>query len=489
MWEQTGRLEEEVTQVVKRVKRAVAENAEQCEQDRGEQGFEPPTPAARAGVSYAAVAGVRGVDLPLPQHAVAVANTRAKDCQILIDRSLIVSTNNLEKLSEKELVVKANWALTEAVKVLGERAEPERVVFVGAQRVRSGAIVFHLNTVAAAEWIRMPRRMGTFLEKMGGTSIFKPRSFSVVVEFVPVSFNPDLGNALGEIEEHSGIEKGGLTQARFIKPVARRQPGQRCVHAIFGFSSAEAVNHAIQHSLFVEGKQVSARKLLAELIRCLRCQRIGVNHIAAVCTHGDVCARCGEAHRTDTCRADHKSRGCSNCKAEKRQHWGHGAADRHCPVFVGKLQFALERNPEAKYKYFPTDNPSTWEHTDTTAADINNQQATWQDSNKWSGGYAVSNGRTPATGSNSIRPGLPAQLAATARIQMGTGSQTRMRQTRLDEGLGACPHGEYTGAAECEWREYRSGPGRRGGGDRSRGRRGGGRLSADADTSGERGGG
>jgi hypothetical protein len=105
-------------------------------------------------------------------------------------------------------------------------------------------------------------------------------------------------------------------------------------------------------------------------------------------------------------------------------------------VFVGKLQFALERNPEAKYKYFPTDDPSTWERTDATAADINNQQATWQDGNKWSGGYAASNGRTPATGSNNIRLGLPAQLAATARTQMGAGSQARMRQTRLDEGLG-----------------------------------------------------
>jgi hypothetical protein len=448
MWELTGRLEEEVTQVVKRVKEAVVENAAPCGQEGGEERPELLVPTARAGASYAAVAGTRGAAPPLPQHAVAVANARAKDCQILIDRSPVVGTNNLENLSEKELVVKANWALTEAIKALGEQAAPERVVFVGAQRVRSGAIVFHLNTAAAAEWIRTPRRMSAFLAKMGGTSIFKPRSFSVVVEFVPVSFNPDLGSVLGEIEECSGIEKGGLIQARFIKPVARRMPGQRCAHAIFGFSSAEAANHAIRHSLFVEGKRVSARKLLAEPIRCLKCQRIGVDHVAATCRHEDVCARCGEAHRTDTCRADDKSRGCSNCKAEKRQHWGHGAADRNCPVFMGRLQFALERNPEAKYRYFPTDDPSTWERTDTAAADINNQQATWQDGNKWGGGYAMSNGRTPATGSNSLRPGLPAPLAAANRTQMGAGSQGRMRQTRLDEGLGERPPAVVVGMQE-----------------------------------------
>jgi hypothetical protein len=109
----------------------------------------------------------------LLQHAVAVASARAKYCQILIDRSPVVGTNNLENLSEKELVVKAHWALTEAIKVLGEQAAPERVVFVGVQRVHSGAIVFHLNTAAAAEWIRTLQCMSAFLVKMGGTSIFQ----------------------------------------------------------------------------------------------------------------------------------------------------------------------------------------------------------------------------------------------------------------------------------------------------------------------------
>ncbi|KAJ7868368.1 hypothetical protein B0H14DRAFT_3441290 [Mycena olivaceomarginata] len=107
--------------------------------------------------------------------------------------------------------------------------------------------------------------------------------------------------------------------------------------------------------------------------------------------------------------------------------------------------YALERNPEAKYKYFPTDDPLTWERTDVPAGDLNNQAATWQDGSRWAGGYAVSGGRAVATGGNSVPRGLPAQTAATTRSRMGPGpfgaeaNRPNMRQTRLEEVVGPGP--------------------------------------------------
>ncbi|KAJ7123708.1 hypothetical protein C8R44DRAFT_620911, partial [Mycena epipterygia] len=164
------------------------------------------------------------------------------------------------------------------------------------------------------------------------------------------------------IEDANGIERGQLTQARYIKPLERRHKGQRTAHTIFGFASREAANHAIRHRIFVDGKRVSAQKLLTEPIRCLKCQVIGTNHTAASCPSvHDVYARCGQMHRTGACMVSDAERACSNCRAAKRSYHGHGAADRGCPVFVDKLQYALERNPEANYRYFPTDNPDTWE--------------------------------------------------------------------------------------------------------------------------------
>ncbi|KAJ6481018.1 hypothetical protein C8R45DRAFT_831683, partial [Mycena sanguinolenta] len=148
----------------------------------------------------------------------------------MIDRSPAVDTYGLANLTEKELVQKANLAWDIAVTELGDSTAPANALFVGARRVRSGAIVLHLNTPAAAEWIRVPRRIAAFLAGMGGTSIYRPRSFSCVVEFVPVTFDPELGRAFETIEDANGLDRGEITQARFIKPLARRHPGQRSAH-------------------------------------------------------------------------------------------------------------------------------------------------------------------------------------------------------------------------------------------------------------------
>ncbi|KAJ7123431.1 hypothetical protein C8R44DRAFT_579689, partial [Mycena epipterygia] len=108
-----------------------------------------------------------------------------------------------------------------------------------------GAIVLHLNTMQAAQWVRVPWCIAAFLMGMGGMSIYCPRSYSVVVEFVPVTFDPELGQAFETVEVANGLERGSLMQVRFIKPVVRRNPGQRSAHAIFSFENAAAANHAI----------------------------------------------------------------------------------------------------------------------------------------------------------------------------------------------------------------------------------------------------
>ncbi|KAJ6521716.1 hypothetical protein DFH09DRAFT_938830, partial [Mycena vulgaris] len=148
----------------------------------------------------------------------------------MVDRSPLVDTYGLTKLSKKELVEKANLALAQTKAEIGDDTAPEGTAFVGANKLRGGAVVFHLTSANAAEWVRKPMRMNAFLAGMGGTSIFKPRSFSVVVEFVPVTFDPTLNCAFGTIEDANGIGRGELIQARFIKPLERRHPGQRSAH-------------------------------------------------------------------------------------------------------------------------------------------------------------------------------------------------------------------------------------------------------------------
>ncbi|KAJ6625065.1 hypothetical protein B0H10DRAFT_1672849, partial [Mycena sp. CBHHK59/15] len=227
--------------------------------------------------------------------------------------------------------------------------------------LRSGAVVLHMNSVVAADWLRLPGQMHEFLAGMGGMLIFKQRNPSLVMEFVPVSFNPSQDGALKVLEDDNNLGKGEIPNAQFIKKAEKRHNGQHSAHAIFGFASRKAANRVIDHGMFIDGKRIFGWKLLSEPIQCLKCQMIGVNHTAASCTSiHDVCARCGEMHRTTMCGVADNARACSNCGREKRSHRGHGAADHGCPVFIDKLQFNLERNPEAPFKFFLTEDPATW---------------------------------------------------------------------------------------------------------------------------------
>jgi hypothetical protein len=70
---------------------------------------------------------------------------------------------------------------------------------------------------------------------------------------------------------------------------------------------------------------------------------------------------CGGGHRTANCEENdpHKFK-CMNCKAA-----GHTSWDRTCPVFRSACTAAEKSDPEHTDKYFPNDDPWTWEQQNT----------------------------------------------------------------------------------------------------------------------------
>jgi len=65
-----------------------------------------------------------------------------------------------------------------------------------------------------------------------GTSI-KPRTYQIVVQFMPLMFRPDRDVKLCELEEVNGIDQGDIFQARWFKPITSWAPSQVCGHTIF----------------------------------------------------------------------------------------------------------------------------------------------------------------------------------------------------------------------------------------------------------------
>ncbi|KAJ7347030.1 hypothetical protein DFH08DRAFT_699884 [Mycena albidolilacea] len=282
---------------------------------------------------------------------------------------------------------------------------PPGAKFVGVQILRGGGALLHLNDEAAARWLKA--NMGDFLTRMGGTTVYKERLCNMVMRFVPVSFDPDAEGALGVVGGDNNLPEGALVKARWIKPLERRKPGQRVAHAVLGFSDPGAANRAIRDGLWIDSSRVYGHKLLSEPMRCLKCQRIGAGHIAADCTSGwEVCARCGEDHRTSTCTVTDDKRVCANCKAANLDHEGHGAADRLCPFFKDKLHYSLNRNLDAPYPYFlMSEDPSSW---------VTNEE---------SGEAYVPNASAPARKAASQRDTGPKPVSGTTRGSGRSGAE------------------------------------------------------------------
>ncbi|KAI0703714.1 hypothetical protein BC835DRAFT_1262389, partial [Cytidiella melzeri] len=94
--------------------------------------------------------------------------------------------------------------------------------------------------------------------------------------------------------------------------------------------------------------------------RCLKCQKVGVAHIAANCQAiHDTCGTCGvSTHATRECTVTDPARyQCSNCRLP-----GHAAWSRTCPYYLRKKRELMDRCSESRYTYFPTNaDPRTWE--------------------------------------------------------------------------------------------------------------------------------
>src|SRR5882724_6299669 len=156
-----------------------------------------------------------------------------------------------------------------------------------------------------------------------------------------------------------GLPTDSIDSTRWIKPTSRRTVGQRTAHLITKLCSPEAANQALRDGLIIEGKRVWAGHMKKEPRRCLKCQSMASNHLAAECDQNTICGTCGKEHRTAECsECDQKKYWCVNCNLH-----GHASWDRTCPKFLDRSKRLEQLNPESMYTYFPTNEPWTWEQT------------------------------------------------------------------------------------------------------------------------------
>ncbi|KAI0074791.1 hypothetical protein K474DRAFT_1563813, partial [Panus rudis PR-1116 ss-1] len=175
--------------------------------------------------------------------------------------------------------------------------------------------------------------------------------YPVYVDFVPVSFNPDEQQDVATFEECNGLPQGSIEDARWVKPVEKRNPGQSVATLLIEFNQASTANDAIKTGLVIHGKSVSVRKRVPEPLRCAKCHKYS-GHFAAKCkAEADLCGYCRkEGHRSSDCtrRNDKAAACCANCGGN------HPVWFPECPVYHEARELLFTRSPEASHQFYLT---------------------------------------------------------------------------------------------------------------------------------------
>ncbi|KAG2051730.1 hypothetical protein BDR06DRAFT_889374 [Suillus hirtellus] len=200
---------------------------------------------------------------------------------------------------------------------------PENIAILSARKLPHGGILYELNATTSAAWINIPTNRSTFLNHFGADIIIKDCAYHLLLENVPISFDPNSQIALADMERKGSLTWDNIIKARYIKPIARRSPNQRTAHVTLTLKSKNAANQIIRFGISIEGKKVYGRKLLPEPTRCLKCHVFNSGHIAADCPQEhDTCGTCGAEHRTASCTVDiQELYHCANCKVEGHASW------------------------------------------------------------------------------------------------------------------------------------------------------------------------
>ncbi|KAG2347094.1 hypothetical protein BDR05DRAFT_877440 [Suillus weaverae] len=217
-------------------------------------------------------------------------------------------------------------------------------MFLSVRRLPHGGVLYELDSVESTNWFNIPAHRSKFLEHFGTEIVIKDRSFHVLVENVPISFVLDNQAALAEVKKKAGLKPRSIYRGRYIKPIARHNPGQPTAHIILTFGTKEGANHAIKHGLSIKGKKVYGRKLIQEPARCLKCHAFDGAHIAAECPQEhNTCGTCSNQHRTAACTiTDQNHFRCKNCEVDSHAAWS-----CECPTFISKWESHKNRNKDA----------------------------------------------------------------------------------------------------------------------------------------------
>ena len=300
---------------------------------------------------------------PLPPP-VSFSQVRLRNREEIKKRQVLIEFDNtrerhLDSMNDVTLARKAKDAITTAW-AISPLPKPQEPGVRAAVLLRGGGLLLELTNSETADWLHKETNRRAFLDNLGSGASIKDRTYQVIVQFIPIAFNPDDNASIRQYEETNGLEKGSVLKVEWIKPVEDRKQMQRVAMARFYHRDAKSANHILSKGAYILNKKTIPKKPRKEPIRCLKCQQFG--HERRHCTAATArCAKCACAHETEECTAPRRGWECVNCGCR------HPSYDRYCQSFLDKCAQLNTRCPENSLAFYPTDEPWSWATMDRIA--------------------------------------------------------------------------------------------------------------------------
>ena len=127
--------------------------------------------------------------------------------------------------------------------------------------LRNGGLLLELDRSEAAGWLCNDANRTKILENIGSGASIKNRTYQVIVQFIPVQFEPQDDVALRQFEVSNDLQPNSTLKAEWIKPVEDWRENQRVAMARFYFKDAESANSILSKGAYIQGKKVVPKKL------------------------------------------------------------------------------------------------------------------------------------------------------------------------------------------------------------------------------------
>ncbi|KAG1790543.1 uncharacterized protein HD556DRAFT_1218403, partial [Suillus plorans] len=107
---------------------------------------------------------------------------------------------------------------------------------------RNGGTIIEMIAEEAAVYIKRQEIKDEFIKALDPTAVIKDRAYPVIIQFVPLTFNPSDQTQIQDMEQENKWEPGTITSAKWVKPPSKCSPTQQVAHLLITLKDPNTAN-------------------------------------------------------------------------------------------------------------------------------------------------------------------------------------------------------------------------------------------------------